>query len=370
VNQPRVRVLLASLHDASSPGPRYRLLQFAPYLEAAGVQYTFLAMQSPASTRRSVQSVLLPRAWRTLHNIVVWMQTLGFQLRIVFTSRHFDRIVLHRVPISGWARWLLRGRRRDIITDFDDALDVVPEDRREFLGGLNRRLLRRGLENAIRASILSITSNANNRDIVERLHGRAAVIPTCIDLARLPLRDRRAPVESRLVIGWIGTPSTALYLQSIEEALLTIARAHDVAIRLVGAGRSPFRTLPAEVHEWSFDREPEELRRFDVGLMPMPDTPWTRGKAALKALQYGASGAPTVASYTPTNVAMLGENDGTLFARTPEDWVRHLGQLLEDAAARADLGRRARARVERFYSVEGNAPLLVRLIRDPQGPTS
>lgn len=363
----RLRVLFAYLHSARSAGPRYRVLQFIPMLDREHMACTTMAMQSDASTDRSVRSVLLPRPLRTLHNLVVWLQSLVFQCRIVWTARQFDRVVLHRVPMSGWARWLLRGRRADIINDFDDALDTYPVDKAEWLGGTKRAILRRGLENAILVSATTVTSNTHNRAVVERLGRRAVVIPTSVDLTRVRFRSRREPVEPRLVIGWIGTPSTAFYLAPIEDALAAVVAAYRPVIRLVGAGRSPFVELDAEIVDWSLDREVADVDRFDIGLMPMQDTPWTRGKAVLKALQYGASGAPTVASLTSTNLDMLGEGEGALFASTTSEWITALSRLINDAEERAEMGRRGRERVARLYSLEVNAPRLARVIRDPAG---
>lgn len=360
-------MLLVSLHSGRSPGPRYRLLQFVPALQSAGLACTALVMQSDASTDRSVRSTLLPRPIRTLHNLIVWLQTLVFQARVVWMARRFDRLVIHRVPVAGWTCRALRRRRADIVCDFDDALDAYPVDRREWLGAAKRAIVRRGLRNAILLSTTAVTSNAYNSALVERLGRRVVVIPTSVDLARIPFRCRREPIGRQLVIGWIGTPSTAFYLEEIEEALEAVAAAHRPVIRLVGAGRSPFRRLAVELADWSFDHEVDEVQGFDIGLMPMPDTPWTRGKAALKALQYGASGAPTVASFTPTNVEILGEQEGTEFAKTTTEWIAALSKLIEDAPARAEAGRRARARVARLYSVEVNAPKVAEVIRHPSG---
>lgn len=366
----RLRVLFALSQNEQGPGSRYRVLQYLPYLQSQGLDCHVRMMQGAASTDRSVRSVLLPRPQRTLHNAVLWMQGLIFQMRLIALAPRFDRVVMYRLPVSAWARWLLRPRRAEIVADFDDALDTIDADRRELLGGLKRWILKRGLHNAILAASATVTSNDHNRAIVERLGRRAVVIPTSVDLTRLPFRDRHAPVEPLPVIGWIGSPSTAAYLIPIEDALHEVLRRHRVVIRLIGAGRNPFRTLPVEMVDWSYEREPEDLRRMDIGVMPMPDTAWTRGKAATKALQYGGSGAPTVASWTTTNAGILGEDAGTLFARSSHDWTEHLCRLLDDAALRAELGRRGRARVERLFSVEANAGALASVIRDPLGGTT
>jgi glycosyltransferase involved in cell wall biosynthesis len=143
-----------------------------------------------------------------------------------------------------------------------------------------------------------------------------------------------------------------------------------VTVRLIGAGHSPFAAFEPDLRAWSLRTEFEDLDAFDIGLMPMPDTPWTRGKEALKALQYGAAGMPTVASWTPTNEGILGEGDGALLCRSNDEWLGALERLLDDAGFRQALGARARRRVEADYSLDAMAPRLYGAIADPGRATA
>ena len=364
---PAIRLLCVVAQHDRSPGSRYRVFQYLPYLRAAGFTCRVVTMQGQASTERSVQSPLFHPVRRVAHYVFTWIESAVVQIRLVALAPRFDRILLYRLPLWAVTRWCLIPGRARIVTDFDDALDTIDHVASERLGSLKRWILGRGLENAILASTTTITSNEHNCGVVRRFGRRAEVIPTSVDMARLPFRDRATPFEARLVVGWIGTPSTAQYLVDIEEALREVQRTRSVVIRLVGAGRNPFRTLEVELRDWSFEDEPDTLTRMDIGLMPMPDTPWTRGKAATKALQYNASGAPAVSSHTATNVEILGEDAGSLFARSPADWIRCLVRLIDDGALRSSMGRRGRDRVRAGFSVEANAPRLARVIRDPSG---
>lgn len=360
-----LRTLFVLCRSEQSPGSRYRVYQYLPHLERGGIKTRVITMQDEGSTERSVMSPLFHPLRRMAHYAWLWVESVVVQVRLVTLASRFDRVVLYRLPIWTITRWLLAPRRARMLTDFDDALDTMDYDPVAPLGTLKQWILRRGLQNAILASTTTITSNRHNCSVVERLSRRAEVIPTSIDMARLPFRERTAPIEPRLVIGWMGTPSTAQYLVPIEDALRRVQAVRPVVIRLIGAGRNPFRALDVELVDWSYAGEPDALGRIDIGLMPMPDTPWTRGKAATKALQYTATGAPCVSSRTATNVAILGESDGTIFVTTDDEWVQALLRLIDDPVLRADMGRRGRDRVRACYSVEANAPKLARLIRDP-----
>ncbi len=291
------------------------------------------------------------------------MEASLFSARLVRHAPRFDRLYLYRVPLSEWAAGRLRRRRSRILFDLDDAWDA-PEGDETAVARLRRRFLERSLRRAVSVSSLVVVSNERNAEAVRGLGGRAEVVPTAIDLEKVVYRDRaQGPIGPRPVVGWMGTPSTARYLAMIEPALARVASERRVCIRVVGSGRTPFAALEAESQGWSAEREAQDIAAFDIGLMPMPDTPWTRGKAALKALQYGASGAPTVASWTSTNDAILGSDRGTLFCRSEEDWVRAIVRLVDEPARRGEIGRRGRQLVEGRYSVELHAPRLAGLIR-------
>jgi glycosyltransferase involved in cell wall biosynthesis len=379
-----MRVLFGIQQREPSPGSRYRVTQFLPRLEAAGISCDVLAAQGVRSTGASVRSVSLSPPARAAHLAWAWIESQWFLLQLVRRVRRYDRCYLYRIPISGWAARLLAAHRDRLVYDFDDAIDVQ-DGTGALLERIRQRVWHRGLQRAIRCCHVIVTSNERNAEVVSSMGGRAVVVPTSVDVERYAAAA--ATVESagevaaseaapraeagtrpgtaprRLVLGWIGTPSTSAYLPLLEEPLLAVAQAHDIEIRLIGAGRNPFARLPASVRAWSLATETQEIAAFDIGLMPMPDTPWTRGKAALKALQYGAAGIPTIASWTTTNEQILGTDDGTLYCRTADDWRAAVERLLRDAALRHDLGARARRRVAAHYSVSANLPKLIAVLR-------
>jgi len=358
------RVLLASTQDALSPGPRYRVFQFLPHLAAAGCQYTVMTMQGENGTRRAVRAAGRTGWRRVPHLVAIWLRLQAFQVSLLLCLPRFERVMLYRVPISSWARPLFRLYRSRLIFDFDDALYDAEASPGSILSAIRRRMLRKSLANGVGIASRVVTSNETNAEFARRLGAEVRVIPTSVDTTRVRFRSRR-DLRRPPVLGWIGTPSTALYLPLIETALREMVTRHGVTIRLVGAGSNPFRTLEPELHEWALISEAEDLDQFDVGLMPMPDTAWTRGKAALKALQYGACGIPTVASWTPTNEAILGTTGGALLCRTEGEWVTALDRLLSSADLRARLGAAGRDLVAAHYSVQANGGSFVNAVLAP-----
>jgi glycosyltransferase involved in cell wall biosynthesis len=169
-----------------------------------------------------------------------------------------------------------------------------------------------------------------------------------------------------VTIGWIGSRSTVDQLRTV---LPSIERLNRDRLRarlvLVGAGTVGYEAEWLDQREWSLDSEGEDLASFDIGIMPMPDTEWTRGKCGYKLLQYFSAGLPVVASPVGVNTRMVGEGEERgLLAVSQDDWRSALERLIADHAARREMGAAARAFVEREYSYQRWAPELAALLAD------
>jgi len=191
-----------------------------------------------------------------------------------------------------------------------------------------------------------------------------SVIPSLVDPAAIPLRAHAH--SPRLVLGWIGSASTAPFLDGIRPALERVAAAcpgMELTLLCVGGSTRPVPGLRVESRPWSADAQRDALARMDVGLMPLPDTAWNRGKCAYKALQYMAAGVPVVADDVGIARAVVGDGAAGYTVAGEDAWVDATTALLRDLALRERLGRDGRARVERDYSVERWAPELARILR-------
>jgi glycosyltransferase involved in cell wall biosynthesis len=142
-----------------------------------------------------------------------------------------------------------------------------------------------------------------------------------------------------------------------------VVKSPEIELLVVG-GRAPeVSGLRVTSEPWSEEVERNFLRQVDIGLMPLPNNAWTRGKCAYKALQYMAAGIPVVADDVGISARVIGHERGGLIARQLDDWVQHMATLAENPRLRARLGRTGRQRIEEGYSVERWAPELAALIR-------
>jgi glycosyltransferase involved in cell wall biosynthesis len=197
---------------------------------------------------------------------------------------------------------------------------------------------------------------------------RVHLIPTVIDIARYPSTpDRRQ--HDVLTIGWIGQPLNAHYLVKIEPALRRLASRQRIRLRIVGAPVPPqWDGLPAESRPWSEATEVDEIGAFDVGIMPLDDTPWERGKCAYKLLQVMAAGKPVVASPVGANCQVVRHDENGYLAAGIEEWTAALTSLAGDPDARRRLGEAARRTVEDAYALDRVVPHLADVLTDSARP--
>ena len=248
-------------------------------------------------------------------------------------------------------------RRLDVY-DFDDAL---------FLGSaatVNRHFQwvkqeARRCAQCLRRARLVIAGNRFLAGQARKYARRVEVVPSCVDPVRQPLREH-GPTEV-VTIGWIGSRTTGEYLEDVFPAFSQLNE-HRLRAKLVVVGAAPTMRAPwIEHRSWSLATEATDLASFDIGIMPLPDTDWARGKCGYKILQYFSAGVPAVASPVGVNSELIGSDRGLLAASTDE-WHSALGRLIGDVAERRQRGSAARAFVEREYSYQRWAPELAALL--------
>jgi glycosyltransferase involved in cell wall biosynthesis len=188
------------------------------------------------------------------------------------------------------------------------------------------------------------------------------VLPTTIDT------DRYQPVEpgSRrepLCVGWSGSSTTIQHLRTVEDVLRRLQQERDIAIRVIADVDYALPGAVVDHVRWREETEPDDLAAIDIGIMPLPDNEWARGKCGAKALQYMARAIPTVVSPVGVNTD-IAAGGAALTATTHQEWYAAITQLLDDAELRRRVGAAGRQRVEERYSIRANAPLYVDVVRD------
>jgi glycosyltransferase involved in cell wall biosynthesis len=275
-----------------------------------------------------------------------------------------DVVVVQRqvdlLPTLALERQATDGRR--FVLDVDDAIWL---DASRRAGGHPLAVLkgtRRKLAWLARRAAGVTVGNELLAEHIGRYTDAVTVLPSVVDLDSVPLRAHQ-PTEP-VVLGWIGSGTTARYLQALAPTLALLPRAGRPSrfeVHTVGADLDPIPGVRVVSRPWSPGEERDLLGRMDIGLMPLPDDLWTRGKCAYKALQYMAAGVPVVADPVGVSAEIVGQRAGIL-ARSREEWLDALVALARDPALRVRLGAEGRARVERDYSLQRWAPVLARLL--------
>jgi glycosyltransferase involved in cell wall biosynthesis len=257
----------------------------------------------------------------------------------------------------------LASARRRVVLDVDDAIWL---DRSRAARGHPLAVLKGTARKirwlAARADVV-IAGNEMLADWLAAYAREVVLVPSLVEHREIP--PRRHEQRDRVVLGWIGSPSTAPSLSRLGDQLSRLAAMRDVPTQLLVVGGPAPHVEGMEVRSepWSEESEHDFLQDVDIGLMPLPDDEWTRGKCAYKALQYMAAGIPVVADDVGVSARVIGHGASGLIAGREGDWIEHLRTLAGDPALRTRLGTTGRERVAREFSVEAWAPRLADVLR-------
>ena len=350
-----MKVLFLVPYTTEGPSNRFRVEQYLPLLSKHGVGW---ALRPFLCSSRFYD--VLYRPGRTARKSWYFLvSSLGRVLDLV-RSRRFDIVFIHREALPfgpALLEWLLSRLEAPIVYDFDDAIwqTNCSEGNRPF--AVLKHPAKVGT--IIRLSRRVIAGNGYLRDYALQHNSQVSVIPTPVDtdgLYPVPRLDRK-----RVTLGWIGSHSSAPYLRMLDRVLPRLASRYDLRLKVVGGDYHCFLAQVSN-HEWRLDREVADLQSFDIGVMPMPDNAWTRGKCAFKALQYMAVGIPVVCSPVGMNTEVVQDGDNGFLAESEKEWTEKLALLIENPGLREAMGQRGRAVVEERYSVKSNFPKLMQVL--------
>jgi UDP-glucose 4-epimerase len=343
-----MRILVLAGHPPGTvPGQRFRFEQYEQRLRGHGID-----LDASGFLTASVMPVLhRPGATaRKVHAVVAGMLR---RVRDLRAAGRYDAALVFReaTPIGyPWVERLLPVLGLPFAFDFDDAIYLTNAS--EANSAIARLKFARKTAIIARHARLVTVGNEDLAGWAAQHAREVRVIPTTIDLSLYHRRDARRDPHRPVCVGWSGSITTAPYLRQIAPVLRELQARHRIRIRVVGDPNFKIPGAEVEALPWREATEVVDLSEIDIGVMPLPDDEWARGKCGLKALQYMALGIPTVMSPVGVN-CHIAQGGSARLAQTPEQWTATLTALIGDPGLREALGAAGRARVEREYSADG-----------------
>lgn len=351
-----MKVLLLTRYGRLGSSSRVRILQYIPMLKSDGIEVSV----SPLLDSSYLERRYAGRSTSFLQLAGAY----GKRLAAIISSRRFDLVWIESEALPWLPATLesvLMKASVPYIVDYDDAM-FHRYDR--HANGIVRRLLGDKIDRVMKGSALVVAGNAY---IARRARHAGAshveIIPSVVDLSNYPTgRPPRKDHSRPFTVGWVGSPSTAGYLESIFPALTEFHRNRDFRLILVGAKTSTKQKFPVEMRKWSEASEAVEISGFDVGIMPLTDDPWSRGKCGYKLIQYMACGIPVIASPVGVNIEIVEPGVNGLLAYTSSEWLQALEMFYNDADLRMRMGIHGRQKVEEKYCLQKTGPVLEALM--------
>jgi glycosyltransferase involved in cell wall biosynthesis len=352
-----MRVLLLSRYADLGASSRVRYLQYLDDFKAQGCSVDV----SPLFSNPYVEALYSGRG-RVSHVLIGYAKRLYALIR----AWQFDVLVIEKelFPfLPALFERLLSSLSVPYLVDYDDA-----QFHRYDLHSrtLVRRLLGGKIDAVMRHAAVVV---AGNDYLAERARAsgarRVEIIPTAVDT------DYYRPAAIRTggqpVVGWIGTPQTSRYLQPLLPVFERLRREMSVRFAGVGVREADFAGTPVEAWPWSEETEVASIQQFDIGIMPLDDTPWERGKCGYKLILCMACGVPVVASPVGVNTEIVEHGRNGFLASGGDDWYLALATLLADHEKRCEMGGKGRRKVDSLYSTSVQGSRLVEAVRSAAG---
>src|SRR5215813_3966704 len=316
----RVLALMPALYD-TSPGQRYRLEQWEPLLRERGVEITYAPFEDEELHALLYQPGLMTKKLQLV------TRNLGRRLSLVRRVRDYDLVyILREAALLGPPVFeKLIQRRVPIVFDFDDAIFV--SYRSPSNGYLSYLKFASKTKTICRIATHVMVGNPYLADYARQVNDRVTVIPTTIDTEKYRVPERKEK-DGPVVIGWTGSYSTVQHLDTMRGALKKLAEKESFRLRVIGTPSYECPPVEVEAMSWRADTELADLSEIDIGMMPLPDDRWRKGKCGLKALQFMALGNPTICSPVGVNTDIIQDNVNGMLASSEDEWIKKLKLLL------------------------------------------
>ena len=347
---PKTKVLFIGMHRLDrSPSQRYRFEQYFNFLESHGVACELSYLISKKDDK------IIYSTGNYLGKLLIFLKSWRIRMKDVKRANHFDYIFIQREAFMTGTTYFEKKfakSKAKLIFDFDDSIWL--EDKNKANSKLS--FLKKPSKTADIISLCDtvVPGNEYLADYALQFNKNVVVIPTTIDTNWYVPKSK--DLKNKIIIGWSGSFSTIKHFESASIALskIKIKYGDMISFKIIGDPNYRYEPLGIIGQKWQSQTEVEDLQDIDIGIMPLPNTDWTRGKCGLKGLQYMGLAIPTIMSPVGVNTQIIEHGVNGFLASTKEEWVECLSRLIESEELRSKLGNAGRKTVEEVYSVKTN----------------
>lgn len=356
----RVLILAPYLYG-TAPGPRTSIELWERVLRPAGVSFEY----APFETERLHEIIYQPG--RVAEKAAEMVRAAARRLPLMKRLNEFDAVLVYReAALLGPAlleRWVDR-RRKPIIYQLDDPL-YVPY-RSPSNGYLSYLKCFGKVKSIVRMSTVVIVNSPQHREFARQFNKNVWEIPSVVDESQFNYKPPERLDEPRVCVGWSGSLTTTGNLRVIRSVLHELSRRDDVALRFIGGTRFDLPGVAHTAQPWRAETEVQDLRRFDIGLVPLPVNEWTKRKFYVKLVQYMALGIPPIATPLGASPHVIEPGRTGFLASDATQWREAIERLVENADERRSIGRAAAEVAAAHYTVSANAEKIVAAFRSVQ----
>lgn len=349
-----MRILALTRYERLGSSSRVRFYQYFPYLKAHGIE----VISEPFFNDDYIRSLYAGQAISRMNVLQAYIKRLArLANRAAYDLMWVEKELLPWCP--AWAEDLFHFFKIPYAVDYDDAVYHRYDMHRS---GLVRAILGRKIDRVMQQAALVVVGNEYLAERAKEAKAkRIEYLPSVVDVSRYEVKQHQKTDTFR--IGWIGSPLTARYLHVIRDVIQELNAESNIEMVLLGAGTNQlFPGVPTNVVPWSEEIELTLSQKMDVGIMPLVDEPFERGKCGYKLIQYMAGGIPAVASPIGVNHRIVENEVNGYLADSKEEWLFALRSLRDDVQKRTDMGRAAHQKAKKLYNLRMTEPVLHNLL--------
>jgi glycosyltransferase involved in cell wall biosynthesis len=349
-----LRILALTRYEQLGSSSRVRFYQYIPYLTAKGMEI----VPAPFFNDDYVRNLYAGRQASPKTALSAYLK----RLSILACSASFDLLWVEKELLPWFPavfETLFQRQHIPYVVDYDDAVFHRYD---MHSSAFVRGMLARKIDNVMRNAALVIVGNEYLAERAVKAGAKNVQhLPSVVDVSQYRVKEPDSNPVFR--IGWIGSPVTASYLNLLRETIGILSQESDVRLVLIGTGDfQPFTGVPTEILPWSEELEQKISQKFDVGIMPLVDGPFERGKSGYKLIQYMASSLPVVASPVGVNQQIVEPQVNGYLATSSQDWLAALRDLRDNIQKRKMMGQAGRQKAEQMYNLQVTAPKLLNLL--------